>query len=97
MKTKTQTDGKTSTESVGVTETQQRNERIRKSEGLTDEEKLSLTREKKEIKYYYIILNDGLNLATPSKERALERLGELFDLMKMEKNKNWEVKLSYGN
>lgn len=49
------------------------------------------------IKKYYIILNGGLNFATPSRDRAIERLQELLALMELERNKDWRIELSYSN
>jgi len=51
----------------------------------------------KPIKKHYIILNDGLCLATPNKERALEKLKELLVLMELDRNKDWRIELSYSN
>lgn len=48
------------------------------------------------IKYYYVILNDGLNLATPNREEALKRINQLLGMMTWESNKNWRIELSYG-
>lgn len=51
---------------------------------------------KKQIKYFYVILNDGVNLATQDKQRALNRISELLDLMQLERNKDWRIELSWG-
>jgi hypothetical protein len=51
----------------------------------------------KQIKHHYIILNDGLNLATPDKEFALRRLRELLTLMEEGKHEDWRIELSFGS
>lgn len=49
------------------------------------------------IKLYCIILNGGLNLATPNKETAITRLSELMNMIQnINKCKNWKIEVSYN-
>lgn len=48
------------------------------------------------IKLYYIVLNNGLNLATADKARATMRINEILGFMQMERNKHWKIEISYS-
>lgn len=48
------------------------------------------------IRYYYIKLNERLNLATPNITTAAIRIEELIDMMgNIEKCKDWKIEVSY--
>jgi len=50
----------------------------------------------KKINYYYIVLNDGINLATPDRGRAVARISELLDMMEhISRCKNWKISIAY--
>jgi len=49
----------------------------------------------KKIKLFYVMLNGGLNVATPSQERAEKSIQKILSLMKSCDNKDWKIEVRY--